>query len=72
MKEKEDKLRLMKQILVDDNNIPVIALKEPTESTTKVVSPNRDRTSRKVTSSINYVIFISVNSNIQTYCTLLK
>ncbi|KAH0949984.1 hypothetical protein HN011_008737 [Eciton burchellii] len=48
MKEKEDKLRLMKQILVDNNDIPVIALKEQTtESTTKVISPNRDRVSRK-------------------------
>jgi hypothetical protein len=59
MKEKEDKLRLMKQILVDNNDIPVIALKEQTtESTTKVISPNRDRVSRKVTSSVNYILFL--------------
>ncbi|RLU15340.1 hypothetical protein DMN91_012334 [Ooceraea biroi] len=46
MREKEDKLRLVKQILVDDDNIPVISLKEPAAEP-KVVSPSRDRISRK-------------------------
>jgi len=58
MKEKEDKLRLMKQILVDNNDIPVITLKEPTTESTKIVSPNRDRISRKVIFSVNYILFL--------------
>lgn len=53
MKEKENKLRLVKQILVDDNGInPVtVSSKEQVpELTTKIVSPDRDaRISRKVT-----------------------
>lgn len=53
MKEKEDKLRLVKQILVDDNGInsAIVSSKEQVpEFTTRVVSPDRDiRISRKVT-----------------------
>lgn len=53
MKEKEDKLRLVKQILVDDNGInPAIASskEQVPELISRVVSPDRDtRTSRKVT-----------------------
>lgn len=52
MKEKEDKLRLVKQILVDDNGInPTIASskEQVPELISRVVSPDRDtRTSRKV------------------------
>lgn len=52
MKEKEDKLRLVKQILVDNNGInPAIALskEQVPELTTRVISPDRDtRISRKV------------------------
>ncbi|XP_011865389.1 PREDICTED: kinesin-like protein KIF23 [Vollenhovia emeryi] len=51
MKAKDDKLRLVKQILVDDNGInPAIASasKEVPELTTRVISPDRDtRISRK-------------------------
>ncbi|XP_025263958.1 kinesin-like protein KIF23 [Camponotus floridanus] len=46
MKEKEDKLRLVKRILVDDDS--VIPSKEVPESTAKVISPEREgRISRK-------------------------
>lgn len=54
MKEKEDKLRLVKQILVDDSIIP--SKEQVPESTGKVVSPDREgRISRKV---ISYFIFV--------------
>ncbi|XP_072748061.1 kinesin-like protein KIF23 [Anoplolepis gracilipes] len=47
MKEKEDKLRLVKRILIDDNSIMPSKEQVP-ESTPKVVSPNREnRISRK-------------------------
>lgn len=51
MREKEDKLRLVKQILVDDD-VPIIALKDQPagQPTAEVVSPSRDiRISRKDT-----------------------
>lgn len=56
MKEKEDKLRLVKQILVDDNSI-IPSKEQVPGSTTKVTSPDRQnhgRISRKV---ISYFIF---------------
>ncbi|KAM0737049.1 Kinesin-like protein KIF23 [Formica fusca] len=49
MKEKEDKLRLVKQILVDDNSI-IPSKEQVPGSTTKVISPDREnhgRISRK-------------------------
>lgn len=47
MKEKEDKLRLVKKILVDDNSI-IPSKGQAPESTTKIVSPDREtRISRK-------------------------
>lgn len=51
MKEKENKIRLVKQILVNDDVDPVtiISQKEHTESTAKVFSDTETRTSRKVT-----------------------
>lgn len=60
MKEKEDKLRLVKQILIDDN---VISLKDQAVgSTMKAVSPNRDaRISRKVTPLFTYVLSLCLN-----------
>lgn len=54
MKEKEDKLRMVKKILVDDNSV-IPSKEQAPESTTKVVSPDREnRISRKV---ISYSIF---------------
>lgn len=47
MKEKEDKLRLVKRILVDDSIIP--SKEQVPDPTTKAVSPDREgRISRKV------------------------
>lgn len=52
MKEKEDKLRLVKRILVDDSVIP--SKEQVPESTAKVISPEREgRISRKVISYIS-------------------
>lgn len=56
MKEKEDKLRMVKRILVDDDS--VIPSKEVPESTAKVISPEREgRISRKV---ISYYFFLNI------------
>jgi len=63
MKEKEDKLRLVKQILVDDNGInpAIISSKEQGSGlTTRVINPDRDtRISRKVTCYTQYFILSS-------------
>lgn len=53
MKEKEDKLRLVKQILVNDDDIdPALIIPQKQhnpDSPTKVFSDTETRTSRKVT-----------------------
>lgn len=54
MKEKEDKLRLVKQILVDDNGAIMIPSKDVPESTMKATSDTDTRTSRKVVSSVTF------------------
>jgi len=70
MKEKEDKLRLVKQILVDDNGInpAIISSKEQgSELTTRVINPDRDtRISRKV---IHNILFFTLK---YLYCINLK
>ena len=63
MKEKENKLRLVKQILVNDNIHPAMAgvssKEQVPELTTRVVSPDRSaRTSRKVACIMLLNIFI--------------
>lgn len=56
MKEKEDKLRLVKRILVDDSIIPS---KEQVSEPTKVVSPDREgRISRRVISCLIFLLNI--------------
>jgi len=57
MKEKEDKLRLVKRILVDDDSV-IPSKEQVPESTAKVISPEREgRISRKV---ISYFFFLNI------------
>lgn len=63
MREKEDKLRMMKRILVDDNSrIP--SKEQIPGSATKVISPERERISRKVLIPFFLFKYLLINLNI--------